>query len=845
MFFLLPNSQPPLDVLYCGVLRRQFVPKVHSIPIDFWSRLSCSIFSNLSNIIAATSKLKRESRTKFEKESRSKSKYNDHDTDDETDEHGSHVSALPKKRNLTISVYAMPARGMEVWDSGIIYNHKDIKFSIIPCASEVSVVEERGIQICCTRDNYGYAIMAKLCWLVQRNLKERFLNLLSTETPLQKHELTQIAICPMCLERNERTPSCFSIEACIHSLPHKREHRCRYHPEAIPLQDIVPEYLLLDIPSYLCLTKEMFEYNEGKPLHKGGQTVLYNGHFNGKEVAVKMCHQVDSKSIFLPLSCVRREMDMLSSLDHPNIIKIFGYCLDPACVLVEKAPLGNLYQKLMDTKVKISRTVRFHIFCQIASALSYLHRHGIIYRTLKASSILLWSLDFNTEVSVKLTNFERAAYQLPSGLMSKTMFSSSYPAPEMVQYSFKEEYTEKVDIYSFGVLLYELVTRYHPNEETDYRTHSQTSKLPDAATTSYRTIVKLMEECWQEKSMARPSAKNLLLRLSQPSFQCYIASQVLCDFVSVCGCCFVSSIQQIWIYREYKKSGEEEISQGTQVFILSAENMTVQGSLELSERATTICTVNNKVWIGMAELTVHDYDTTTFKFTDRLHLDDSVTTIADSDCYVFIGQTNGQLKCYPKVELQRRVCQPVVVEIGDKAIIAMVTDGDIIWLGCGNELVILRAEDEVVIVHRAQVCDQVYAMAISHNTNTVWCLSCNSHNITSWDRHTTERKQTTDLSKHLKWIACEFNCDPNFLAMISIECVSDTLWAGLSCGVIVILSDLEEPAEKIIHFKAHKQSVECLLKIPHSDDLHQQHDYPLILSGGFGEVSSLSSTASE
>ena len=247
----------------------------------------------------------------------------------------------------------------------------------------------------------------------------------------------------------------------------------------------------------------------------------------------------------------------------------------------------------------------------------------------------------------------------------------------------------------------------------------------------------------------------------------------------------------------------------------------------------------------MVDLSVHAYDTTTFKFTDRLHLDDSATTIADNDCYVFIGQANDQLKCYPKVELQRRVCQPVVVEIGDKAIIAMVTDRDIIWLGCGNELVKLRAEDEVVIVHRTQVNDQVYAMAISHNTNTVWCLSCNSHNITSWDQHTTKRKQTIDFSEHLKWITCEFNCDPNFLAMISIECVSDTLWVvGLSCGVIMVFSELEEP-KKIFHFKAHKQSVKCLLKIPHSDDLHQQNNHPVILSGGFGEASSLSSTASE
>ena len=766
-----------------------------------------------------------------------------------------HSSAPAKKRDLASrrSVKTKPAvidKGVEIWESGMIYNHKGIKFSIFPCVSEVSTVEERGIEICSTRDNNGYTIMARLCWLVQRNLEERFPHLFSTETALQKHELTQIAICPTCLERSERNPSCFLIEACVHALQLKGEHNCRYHPEAIPLRDLVPDYLLLDFPSHLRLTKTMFDYNEAKPLHRGRQTVLHNGRFNGKEVAIKLYNQVDARSITLPLACVRRESDMLSLLNHPNIVKIFGFCLDPPCVLVEKAPLGNLYQKLMDTEVKISRTVRFHISCQVASALSYLHRRDIIYRTLKASSILLWSLDFNSEASVKLANLERAAYQSPSGLMSKTTFSS-YPAPEMLRYSFREEYTEKVDIYSFGILLYELVTRWQPYGGTHNRTHSQKPKLSGVVTTSYSTIVRLMEECWQEEAMARPSANSLLLELSQPSFQCHIASQVLRDCVSVRGCCFVPSVRQIWVYGEYNKaslSGDGESYEGTQVFILNAENLTVQGSLELRERATAMFTVDNKVWIGMTELCVHAYDTMTFRFTDRYHLDDSATIIADNDCHVFIGQANGHLKCYSKLQLQRGDCQPLVVEIGQKAIIAMVTVGDIIWLGCGNELVILSTEEEeVTIERRAKVCessDLVYMMAVSHNTNTVWCLSRLSHSVTSWDIHTTEKKSTIDLSEHLKWICCELNYDPSFLRMVSIECASDTLWVGLSCGVIMILTDAEQP-RKITHFKAHRQATKCLLKIPHSDDLHQQHDHPIILSGGFGEVSSLSSMASE
>ena len=208
---------------------------------------------------------------------------------------------------------------------------------------------------------------------------------------------------------------------------------------------------------------------------------------------------------------------------------------------------------------------------------------------------------------------------------------------------------------------------------------------------------------------------------------------------------FVPSVGQIWVYGEHNiisQYDEENIYEETLVFILNAENLTIQGSLELKEGATTIGTVDNKVWIGMLELCAHAYDTKTFRFTDRFHLNDSATVIADNDCYVFIGQANGQLKCYSKLQLQSGDCQPIDVEVGDKPIITMVAAGDIIWIGCGNELVILSAEDEVTIERRAQVCessDQVCGMAISCNTNTVWCLARNSHSITSWDIHTTEK----------------------------------------------------------------------------------------------------------
>ena len=759
-----------------------------------------------------------------------------------------HTPPQHRKRRGSHSEPVCIERGMLVWNTGVLYKYKDIHFSIYPCTCEVSTVEERGIEICTTRNDIGRIVLAHLCRLVQKLLEQRYPNLFSMDVQLHKHELTQLAICPICLERRERNPTSFLVEACVHALREKDEHNCRYHPECVPLRDLIPDYIMVDFPAAFQLVPSSFHYSESKPLHRSLSTTLFHGNFQGQDVAVKVQLSTDGKSITLPLSIVRQEMEMLVHLDHPNIVRTFGCCLQPSCVLLEKAPLGNLYQKLMDTEQKISRTIRFHISCQVASALEYLHGKDIIYRTLKASSILVWSLDFTDEVNVKLANFERAEFQSPSGLLSKTDFAS-YPAPEMLRYSFTEEYSEKIDIYSFGILLYELVTRWQPFGGI-YNSNglpvAQRPKLSGVVTTGYSTLVKLMDQCWQEDLTQRPSATALIKKLSNPAFQCHIATQVLRDCISVRGSCFVPSVRQIWVYGEYSKmtqcgEGSCEV-EGTQIFILNAENLSVQGSLELKERASSIFTIDNKVWVGMTEACVHAYDTTTFRFTDRFYLKDSVTVIEDNDTYAFIGQANGQLMYYPKLIFPK---ETRMIDIGKKAIISMVSIDDDIWLSCGNEIVILNADEEVTIEKRWVACDpsdQIYALVLSKDGTTVWSLVRGSYSITSWNVSTGEQKDVAHLDKDLQWICCELNYDPSFLRLISLECVNDTLWLGLSCGVIVILTAQDKP-EIIVHFRAHRSATKCLMAVPTSDAGRQEH--PIILSGGYGEVSSLSSTMTE
>ena len=757
------------------------------------------------------------------------------------------ISSMPaRKREVKSSASTEPLcleRGLWVWDSGIIYNSKGVCFSIYSCRCDISVVEERGLEVCSTLTRFGRVVFARLCRIIQLLLQERYPDMFSTELLLHKHELTQLSICPVCLELKERNPTCFLVEACVHALLDMAMHNCRYHPKVIPLCDLIPDYLMVDFSSKLQINGSSFNFNESLLLHQGMNISLYDGNFGSKCVVVKVYKQPDGKSITYPLFFIRQELEMLTLLSHPNIVNVFGYSLQPPCVLIEKSPHGNLYQKLMDTGQKMGRLVRFHIACQIASALEYLHRKDVVYRTLKASSILVWSLDFAEEVNVKLSNFERARFKSPSGLLGKTSFAS-YPAPEMLRYSFREEYSEKVDIYSFGILLYELVTRWQPfgGIITDRIPMSQRPKFNGVNTTGFASLVNLMEVCWQEDPTLRPSALDLIHKLSMPAFQCHIATQVLRDCTSVRDCCFVPSMRHVWVYAEYSHCGDGDSAEGTQVFILNSDSLTIQGTLEFKERASAVFTVDNKVWIGMTEACVHAFDTTTFRFTDRFKLSDSVTVISDNDSYIFVAQANGHLNCYPK--LAQKESQVIDVEIGSKAIIAMITVSDIIWLSCGNELVILVADDDKVRVEaRWPACrasDQIYHLVLSKDDTIVWSEVRGSLSITSWDVHTGKKRHESDFSEELRWICCEVNYDPTYLRLTSLECVQDTLWLGLTCGIIVILTATERP-QIITFFQAHCSSPKLIMEIPEQEDVGG----PMVITGGFGEVSSISSSILE
>ncbi|KAM7269137.1 hypothetical protein ACFE04_024634 [Oxalis oulophora] len=152
------------------------------------------------------------------------------------------------------------------------------------------------------------------------------------------------------------------------------------------------------------------------------------------------------------------EVNYLGQLHHPNLVKLFGYCLDGEnrLLVYEFMPKGSLENHLFRRGPQpLSWAIRMKVAISAARGLSFLHdaKSQVIYRDFKASNILL-DADFNA----KLSDFGLAKAG-PTGdrthVSTQVMGTHGYAAPEYVATG---RLTAKSDVYSFGVVLLELLS---------------------------------------------------------------------------------------------------------------------------------------------------------------------------------------------------------------------------------------------------------------------------------------------------------------------------------------------------------------------------------------------------
>jgi serine/threonine protein kinase len=252
----------------------------------------------------------------------------------------------------------------------------------------------------------------------------------------------------------------------------------------------------------------------------GGSSAVHleTNQENDRKIAVKQifAHGWD-EMLFM------REIEALIKLNHPCVVRILGFNLPPltefAEIQMEYAQNGSLESMLR--KVAARSIPRFWdptgigiIICGIVLGMRFVHSQGFIHRDLKPSNILI-----NERGEALIADFGTSRSEYDNDTFTGDAGTVNYAAPEMYK---EEPYTNKVDVFSFGVVLYEILVgrRVFPISEPWLAVMKSVlgGEMPAIPDRVGNVMKSLISRCWSLKAEDRPSFDDILKEFQTEHF---------------------------------------------------------------------------------------------------------------------------------------------------------------------------------------------------------------------------------------------------------------------------------------------------------------------------------------
>lgn len=191
---------------------------------------------------------------------------------------------------------------------------------------------------------------------------------------------------------------------------------------------------------------------------RGSSALVYQGRYNGENVAIKVLNfnPLDSRSLDKQQKELAEEVNVMKSVNSKYVVHLYGIVLEPTiCIVMEFCERGSLYD-ILKRKERVGWSAVFRLFKEIVCGVAALHRlkPPIVHRDLKTLNILL-----TKDMKVKIADFGLSRLSETRehySTLYKLRGTHTYCAPEVY---FGEQYTDKADIYSLGIILWELVYR--------------------------------------------------------------------------------------------------------------------------------------------------------------------------------------------------------------------------------------------------------------------------------------------------------------------------------------------------------------------------------------------------
>lgn len=253
---------------------------------------------------------------------------------------------------------------------------------------------------------------------------------------------------------------------------------------------------------------EEIDYNEietEQVVGKGSFGVVWKGKWRGQDVAVKHINSEGERKAFTV------EVRQLSRVAHPNIVKLYGACTkNPVCLVMEYAEGGSLYNVLhCNPQPHYTTSHAMSWALQCARGVAYLHNmkpKPLIHRDLKPPNLLL----VMGGQMLKICDFGTACDL--NTYMTNNKGSAAWMAPEVFEGC---KYTEKCDVFSWGIILWEVLTRQKPFNNIGASAYRimwavHVGQRPPLIEGCPKPIEDLMTSCWKKLPVQRPSMDEVV-----------------------------------------------------------------------------------------------------------------------------------------------------------------------------------------------------------------------------------------------------------------------------------------------------------------------------------------------
>eukprot|EP00741_Cyanophora_paradoxa_P004534 tig00000808_g4403.t1 len=299
--------------------------------------------------------------------------------------------------------------------------------------------------------------------------------------------------------------------------PHQKERRSAADGRGTPSGDAAPPSQAPRPPGWggHAWEIDIQDIVISRKISEGGSGEMYEGAWNGTKVAIKKLkfNQVGGSNHKVWAEFCS-EVDMLSKLRHPNIVLFLGACSSAPnlWIVTEYLGGGSLYGLLHSTKstrLEINHVIQ--LAKEVACGMAYLHKAKIIHRDLKSANLVL---DDNGHI--KIVDFGLSRIKEESGEMTGETGSYRWAAPEILR---NEKYDEKVDVYSFGCCVWEMVTGEVPFAKmTPIQAALAVAEkghrlpLPPAGPNCPQALLDIVQDCWSVPER-RPAFSEIIQRL--------------------------------------------------------------------------------------------------------------------------------------------------------------------------------------------------------------------------------------------------------------------------------------------------------------------------------------------